>query len=825
MDSELANDVRFLTTRLGDIIREQAGQEVFLHVEQIRRLSKRIREQGRAADVAEALALIASLPEREAYLIAHAFSLFFQLVNLCEERTRLRKLRAAEEPKQSLRSLFRELAEAGVSTERVQACIDALEIEPVLTAHPTEAKRRSVVYQLWRLRERFDSPDEVLETLWQTEEIHERKLEPLDEVDNALTFFHRAIFDAVPAFYEAFDRELARRYPAVRRRRAFLTFASWIGGDRDGNPYVTPDVSLETVERQRCCVLAHYREECGLLAAELSHHAAAPPPADAPSERFRNQVHAAAAALDARTAAHDDRAAFDHRAAMAEDSIPPPDDRRAAPFLDALRAVQRELREQNAWRTASGRIERLATQAEVFGFHLAELDFRDNSDKLERPAEIGEELAALRRIQERHGEAAAHRFVLSMTHGAGNVREVLELAHQVNVRALDVVPLFETIHDLEAAPGIMRELYEDAGYRQHLARRGDVQEIMLGYSDSNKDGGYLAANWFVHEAEVRLASLADECSVKLRFFHGKGGSIDRGGGQSYRSLRAQPCAAYGGRIRITEQGEVISLKYSSPEIAERNLEQLASAVIAATLLPPPDALHGDRLPGWRAAAARLARDSFEFYQALVYGTPGFTDYFRQATPIDVIERLRLGSRPSRREPARSLSTLRAIPWVFSWTQSRHLLSAWYGIGFALERFVAEDARHRAILRDMYAEWPFFAALLDNAQQSLAKTDMHIAAQYAALVEDPKLREEVFGRIRAEYERSVSMVLDICGDRELLAGNPVLKESIQLRNPYVDPLNYLQIHFLPQWRREDAERLQRLLALTVGGIAFGMKSTG
>ncbi|HEU4618628.1 MAG TPA: phosphoenolpyruvate carboxylase [Gammaproteobacteria bacterium] len=807
MDPQLANEVRFLTTRLGDIIREQAGRDVFLHVEQIRRLSKLIRAEGR--DVGEALELIAGLPEHEAYLLAHAFSLFFQLVNVCEERTRIRKLRAADAPKQSLQRLFRELAEAGVPAERVQGCLDALEIEPVLTAHPTEAKRRSVVYQLWRLRRHFDAPDEVLETLWQTEEIHERALEPLDEVDNTLSFFHHAIFDAVPAFYEAFDRELARIYPGVRRRRAFLTFASWVGGDRDGNPFVTPDVSLETAERHRRCALARYREECDVLAAELSHRAAAPAAAreakdDAPSEHFRNEVRSAAAQLSAGDA--------------------PPD-----AFLADLRRVQHELREQNAWRTASGRIERLIMQAEAFGFHLAEIDFRDNSEKLERPAEIGEQLSVLRRIQDRHGEAAAHRFVLSMTHGAENVLAVLELARQVNVRALDVVPLFETIRDLESAPAIMRQLYEDAGYRRHLASRGDVQEIMLGYSDSNKDGGYLAANWFVHEALGRLAGLADECGVKVRFFHGKGGSIDRGGGQSYRSLRAQPSAAHGGRIRITEQGEVISLKYSTPEIAERNLEQLTTAVIGAACLPGPDELHADRLPEWHAAAERLARDSFGFYQDLVYRTPRFEEYFRQATPIDVIERLRLGSRPSRREPSRDLGKLRAIPWVFSWTQSRHLLSAWYGLGFALERFAAERREQRALLRRMYADWPFFASLLDNAQQSLAKTDMHIAAQYAALVGDAGLRDGVFGRIRDEYERSVERVLDVCGERELLAGNPVLKESIQLRNPYVDPLNYLQIHFLGRWRAASdeaaAEKLRRLLALTVGGIAFGMKSTG
>jgi phosphoenolpyruvate carboxylase len=782
----------------------------------LRQFAKQLRENPSDSHAGQLSGLVAAVEPGEAYQIAHAFSLFFQLVNVCEERQRIRRLRETPEPGQSLRRLFRELEEAGVSSETLQACLDELDIEPVLTAHPTEAKRRSIIYQLWRIREDFEAPDEVLETLWQTEEIHQRKLKPLDEVANTLQFFDACIFDAVADFYRVFDDELRQRYPDVKSPGAFLRFASWIGGDRDGNPHVTPVISRKTVSLQRECALAHYRRQCALLIAELSHHTAdrrpfaglAPKKRHEAGELFRAQIDATARKLT--------------RASLSPEEL-----------IADLERVRDGLAAQNAWRTASGRIDRLIRQARVFGLRLVELDFRDNTEKLDGDsAELRAELETLGRIQTDYGAAAAHRFVLSMTHDADQVLQLLALAREAQVTELDVVPLFETIADLERATGIMHELYTDTGYREHLAGRGNVQEIMLGYSDSNKDGGYLAANWFVHEAQSGLAALADEHGVKLRFFHGKGGSIDRGGGHSHRSLRAQPHAAHGGRLRITEQGEVITLKYSDPEIARRNLEQLTSAVIAAACLPAPDELSADRLPAWRDAMEALARDSLAHYQALVYDTPEFQAYFWQATPIDVIEQLRLGSRPSRRTASRDVRTLRAIPWVFAWTQSRHLLSAWYGIGFALERMTVDHPKRLTLLREMYRDWPFFTALIDNAQQSLAKTDMHIAAQYAALVDSAEVREHVFGRIRAEYETSVASVLAVSGADSLLAKDPVLSESIQLRNPYVDPLNYLQIRFLPVWRREpakDANRhenpLRRLLALTVGGIAFGMKSTG
>jgi phosphoenolpyruvate carboxylase len=786
MDQQLRSEVRFMTTRLGDIIREQAGQIAFSHVEQIRHLAKEIRLHHDRASIHAKRRLVAALTTREAYQVAHAFSLFFQLTNLCEERARVRHLQANPEPAQSLRRLFRELKNAGVTADAVQRCLDALEVEPVLTAHPTEAKRRTTLNHLLRLASRFDSPDEILEALWQTDEIREHRVGPLNEVDNVLFLFDRTILPAIANFYATFDAELCAAFPEVKRTRPFLTFASWVGGDRDGHPFVTPEVSLETIARQSDRIVEHYRTECAALVNELTHatrRQSAARDSFQPRETYRRELRAIGRRLPYRH------------------------------FVRDLKTVQTGLRRQGAYRAAEGRIAGVIAQAQSCGFHLAQLDFRDHSRQA--PGELLDELRTIRAIQRDHGEAAAHHFILSMTHDASDLTGLLAQAIRAKAR-VDIVPLFETIDDLGRATQIMDAVLRDPSYREHLRRRGDVQEIMLGYSDSNKDGGYLAANWFLYRAQERLAQLCDAHGVKVRFFHGKGGSIDRGGGMSHRSLRAQPHAAHGGRIRITEQGEVIALKYSNPVIAQRNLEQLTSAVIAANCLPAPVAD-----PAWETTMEQLARESFEFYQELVYRTPEFLPYFRQATPIDLIEHLTIGSRPSRRGGEGDVRQLRAIPWVFAWTQSRHLLSAWYGIGHALEA-------HGGIgqLREMYRRWPFFAALIDNAELSLAKTDLYIARRYSSLVKDAAVRRKVFGMIEAGYERSVRMVLSVTQRSRLLANQPVLAESIRLRNPYIDPLNYLQIRFLPRFRRnKENQQLRRLLALTVNGIAFGMKSTG
>jgi phosphoenolpyruvate carboxylase len=811
-DDQLRNEVRRLTTHLGAMVREQAGDRIFERVEGLRRLAKSLRQQASRGDALpeHIRQEVGALSEHDAYLVAHAFSLFFQVVNLCEERARVRHLKSHEAPAQSLRSLFRELKDEGVSATQLQSCLDELEVEPVLTAHPTEAKRRTTLNQIFRLAANLDAPDEVLEALWQSEQVREHQVTPLDELRNAVFFVERTILDTVASFYKTFDRELAAVYPKVHRKRAFLTFASWVGGDRDGNPFVTPEVSLAAGKRHHERVMAFYSRACESLLEELSHASPGVPPPERgspqdpfqPSERFRRMLAEIRAKLQA--------------------GYTGPEELRKD-----LRQVQAGLLRQKAKRAAQGKLADLLLQVEAFGFHLLELDFRDHHDKVwEKSEEVVAELRALAELQRLYGVRAANRFIVSMTTSAEDVLRVLKLAREARCEGLHIVPLFETIEDLERAAGILDALWKSPVYRAHLRRLGHVQEVMLGYSDSNKDGGYLAANWYLYRAQKEISALADRRKVKLRFFHGKGGSIDRGGGQSYRMLRAQPFAAHGGRLRITEQGEVISLKYSNVDIAQRNLEQLTSAVIASTALPARWAEDSARLATWETRMDELARTSQHAYQELIYRTPEMNEYFWQATPIDLIEHLRLGSRPSRRQRTTEIKQLRAIPWVFAWTQSRHLLPAWYGLGTALERFAEGNGRAIAALREMYQAWPFFTALLDNAEMSIAKTDLYIARQYSELVKSRAVRKKVFALIEAEYARTVHRVLEVTQRKSLLENQPVLAQSIRLRNPYVDPLNYIQLELLPRWRQgKQSVLLRRVLALTSQGIAFGMKSTG
>ncbi|HVT71953.1 MAG TPA: phosphoenolpyruvate carboxylase [Lacunisphaera sp.] len=808
----LQREIRHLVTRFDRIVTEQAGPRVFAPVRRLRQLAERAYRAGSARSWSRQQELVDRLDLATAHRVAHAFSLYFLLVNLCEERARERHLRSHRRPAMSLRSVFHELARAGVPPARLQRCLDRLEIQPVLTAHPTEAKRRTVLNHITRLRARWDDPDEVLETLWQTEEIREQKVGPLDEVDHTLYFFDRTIIATVPAFYATFDAELARHFPSVRRRHAFLTVGSWVGGDRDGNPFVTPAVSREAAARHHATIRGFYLRECALLEEELTQ--AAPDqdldrPHDLPVRPRRLQPYEVIRGRVAR---------LRHRLETGRCD--------ATAFVAALTAIRDDLARQGAARAARGRIARLLTQAETFGWHLATLDFREHSGRIESdPGAVRAQMQEIRRIQRRYGRSAAQRYILSMTRQAGDLLALLRLARRSGLEAVDLVPLFETISDLERAPATMARLWADPRYRRHLRRRGDVQEVMVGYSDSNKDGGYLAANWFLQRTQRQLAQLADRAGIHLRFFHGKGGTIDRGGGASYRSLRSQPDAAHGGRLRVTEQGEVVSLKYSNPVIAQRNWEQLTSAVIASTCLPKGSGRDRRRFEAW---TERLAQLSLGHYRRLVFETPAFADYFWQATPIDLIEHLRLGSRPARRSPGQDIRQLRAIPWVFAWTQSRHLLPAWYGVGHALAAFARErDGLDR--LSEMYRASPSFRALIDNVEASLAKTDLGIARLYAGLVPSAEVRSGIFGLIEAEYRRAVSGVLAVTGHAELLETQPVLARSIRRRNPYLAPLNHLQIRFLRQWREaapaDRTERLRRLLALTVQGLAAAMKSTG
>jgi len=906
MDETLRREVRLLTTRLGAIVQEQCGPKVFEAIENLRTLAKQIRQKLDPDLLRAEEQQVNRLTLAQAADVAHAFSLFFHLVNLCEERQRVRRIRAYEEREDggpmTLRHTFNEARRHHIPHEAVKQLLASIHIEPVLTAHPTEAKRRSVFNHVLRLGRTLETlhaaPSAVaqreidpwIEALWLTDEVRERPVTPQVEIENSLVFLERTIYDLAGIFWEKFREELAR-FEARLQTPPFLRFGSWVGADRDGNPHVTPQTSLEAAEEQRHSILRYYRQSVQRLLGLASFPVRDPRlereirrdlerdmrryPAtrafenlDQPHEYYRRKARVMIWRLE-------------RTLARAPGAYATPAD-----FERDVYLLERLLAAHPSPRIARLGPARLRTAIQVFGFHAAGLDFRQHASAtraaageilrrarlpsgarraqeglpldpaaarieaiqrlLSKPPVRGsfsaatrgtmDEFRVMKEIQKRHGEPAAPHYILSMTASAADVWDVLLLGKQAGLvtsrggklrSSFDVIPLFETLEDLEACPEILEELFGDPVYRRVLRSRKDFQEVMLGYSDSVKDGGYVAANWALFRAQKRLARVAEKFGVRLSLFHGKGGTIDRGGGQSHRSIQAQPSAAPGGRIRITEQGEVISLKYANLDIARRNIEQLVTAVLDAHLL------HFKRVqqalvPEWEHYAEELAAASRNFYRQLVYETPEFPQYFRQATPIDLIEQLRLGSRPSRRFRTDDLRDLRAIPWVFAWTQSRHFLPSWYGVGHALEKFIANHAPHGLDrLREMYQGWPFFDVLINNAEMSLAKTDLYIAERYAALVRPQELGQSVFRRIREEYERSVRRVLEICGHSQLLGRQPVLAESIRLRNPYVDPLNFLQLRFLAEWRRSrrtDPELL-RLLQITVGGIAFGMKSTG
>jgi phosphoenolpyruvate carboxylase len=898
MQETLRSEVRCLTTRLGAIVQEQCGPKIFAAIENLRSLSKQIRQHSDPSVLQAKDQAVNRLTVAEAAAIAHAFSLFFHLVNLCEERERVRRLGAyarheAGAP-MSLRRTLMELKRHRVPLAALRRLLDSMRIEPVLTAHPTEAKRRSVFNHILRIGHTLESHcgdtgaalereiDPWIEALWLTDEVRERPVTPQIEIDNTQVYFDRSIYELAGDFWKMFQDELTRAYPGIRKDVPFFRFGSWVGTDRDGNPNVTPESSLEAAEALRKGILRYYLRVCSQLLSLVSYPCRQPELAlkiqqdlrattkrfpatatlgdsDQPSELYRRKIRVMMWRLEQTLRRLD--GAYEG----------------PAEFIQDARLLEEMVEQQPSPRVAARGPRRLRVAAQVFGFNSASLDFRQHSSVTRAAAEelirvaglpvepqearirsiqrlltahdVPEpvtlacqkairEFEALKQIQTRCGKAASHRYILSMSTSAADIWDLLLLGRKAGLvlrsqanrlrSFFDAIPLFETYSDLIACPTILRQLFSDPLYRSLLLSRENFQEVMLGYSDSVKDSGYLAANWSLFRAQQGLEEVAKQYGIRLGLFHGKGGTIDRGGGMSYRSVQAQPHAAPGGRLRITEQGEVISLKYSNPAIARRNLEQLVSSVVDANLLHPRR-IAKERLTDWHAYAQQLAEASRSFYRDLVYETPEFPHYFFQATPIDLIDQLRLGSRPSRRYRSQELENLRAIPWVFAWTQSRHFLPSWYGVGFAFEEFVkSHTSRGLALLREMYRGWPFFSVLVDNAEISLAKTDLYIAGRYAALVRPASLREKIFGRIEEEYHRTVRHTLDIREGSRLLEHQPVLAESIRLRNPYVDPLNFLQLRFLERWRanhKAASPELLHLLQITVGGIAFGMKSTG
>jgi phosphoenolpyruvate carboxylase len=735
MDENLRREVRLLTTRLGALVEEQCGRKTFESIETLRRLSKQIRQHPDPAALEACDAEVRGLSLPRASDVAHAFSLFFHLVNLCEERQRVRRLRAYEKLENgapmSLRRTFTAAAKHHLASAALEPLLRSMRIEPVLTAHPTEAKRRSVFNHVLRIGQSLEalgessersvekSVDPWIEALWLTEEVRERPVTPELEVENSLVFLERTIYDLAGIFCERFNQELGRVAPRLGEVPPVIRFGSWVGTDRDGNPNVTPHTSLEAAERLRRSILGYYRHNLSRFLGLISFPCSGPGletrigqeiardtrrfPAtrvfqsvDQPHEHYRRKIRIMMWRLE-------------QTAARAKGAYASPRE-----FEREVKLLEEALREHPSPRLATLGPGRLRSAVQVFGFHAASLDFRQHetlvrraADEILRSAHLPaependrirsirsllakpqgrvkvsgaarrtiEEFKALKEIQTRCGEDASHRYILSMTHRAADLWDVLLLGWQAGLvqcdrsgryhSSIDAIPLFETLDDLEAGPGILERLLKDRVYRRLLRSRGNFQEVMLGYSDSVKDGGYFAANWALFKAQKRLWQVAEEHDVRLGLFHGKGGTIGRGGGQSHRSVQAQPYAAPGGRMRITEQGEVISLKYANLEIAERNLEQLVTSVLDTHLLHRDDQPPEEQLESWEVCAEEIAHASRHFYRQLVFATPDFIDFFRQATPIDLIENLRLGSRPSRRSSSKDLENLRAIPWVFA----------------------------------------------------------------------------------------------------------------------------------------------------------------
>lgn len=895
---KLRADIRFLTSILTDIIREQQGEELLLKIEEIRTLAREIRQSQNPLLVESQKKLIASLSYEQAHYVTRAFTIYFQLLNIAEEVQRIRRLRYYDQNLEilqdmSLRKLFRDLKDENFTNQEIAEFLTQCSIEPVLTAHPTEVKRRTVLDHLFFIcgqliqldRVNLTIPEhekvttqikESLEILWQTAEIRNRKVEVLDEVDHTLFYFDRTIIELIANIHQKIERELK-----IEGVEPFIHFGSWVGADRDGNPNVTPSVTHTTAIKQRKLIINFYLQAIEGFIRRFSQ-------SDQyvkVSKKFLDSLDRDKVALPELAKELDryevqevyrKKFSFIHRklelVLTAKSGRYP----NAQAFIDDLYLVQESLEKNKGFMAAHGELDRLITQVKTFGFHLAKLDFRDHSQKVRRTIAdllgeggfqkntlLNEILKAKRRSLTAHGVESKDvlgqfkifsqlkekfdsniidNYILSMTESAADIlalfylgvsHGLIHIAHKkVKVAHISFVPLFETIDSLQRSHEIMEELFSIPIYRSYLKAKGDLQEIMLGYSDSSKDGGYLAANWNLYQAQKNLFKTAEKYGISLKFFHGKGGTVDRGGGESHRAILGQPYSAAGGRIKITEQGEVVSQKYANPMVAKRNMEQMISAVVWSNLVTSRQAKHNTKIKVWEERLQELSDASLNFYRKLVFETPGFLQFYHQATPIDVLRISKIGSRPSTRSDKQTIDQLRAIPWVFSWLQSRYIISAWYGIGQALESYILENPSGLDDLKEMYRQWPFFNSLIHNVQVSLAKTDLYIAELYSDIVEDEELRMKIHNAMVEEHERATQAVLLISEQKELLDYHKILKESIRLRNPYVDPLNYLQLRFLKEKKdlspdASDARRsaIDEILLLTVNGIASGMKSTG
>ena len=887
-DTLLRDDVRRLGAMVGEMLAEQVSDAFLQQVEQLRRIAIARREQGQPVD---ALATrLAGVPLADAEALVRAFAAYFSATNLAERVHRIRRRRdyqrQGDAPQPGgLEAVLRDLRDAGVGLEELQELLARMRIEPVFTAHPTEAirralllKERTVVERLVADIDRTRTPPErsaddarirqSLTTAWQTTEAPPHKPSVADEVEHIGFYLSSVLYRVLPVFYESFADAVKAVYGERIALPQLLRFGTWVGGDMDGNPNVGADTVRGALAEQRKLALACYQGDLRALGDSLTQS----------HERIGVD-----AAIETRAAEH--RALFPEGAVRSRPRLADMPYRQllwsmrarlqatadgsagaypdAAAFIDDLELIDASLAAHRGEHAGRFALQRVLWRAKTFGLHMAALDLRQDSaahdealaaleggiewselplqvrvDRLHAlingaPATSPEAQAAqstlevFRSVRELRGTLGEHAFgpyIISMSRTAADALAVLALARiadcvEGGAVPLDVAPLFETVDDLEAAPAVMRALFADPIYRAHLASRGDRQTVMLGYSDSAKDGGLLASRWALQRAQVELLELAREAGVSIVFFHGRGGSVSRGGGKTERAIIAAPRGSVDGRMRVTEQGEVIHRKYGIRALALRNLEQMTGAVLRASLRPrPPEPREG----AWRALAAELATVSRTHYRALVHEHPDFPAYFRAATPIDVIERLHIGSRPSRRRDG-GIANLRAIPWVFAWSQNRSGLTGWYGLGTALRHGI--DSHGLDAMAAMTRDWPFFAALVDDVEMLMAKSDIAIFERYSRHAGN--LHAAFFPGIAAEFERTREAILAIKDRDELLADDYRLRLSIRLRNPYVDPISLLQVDLLQRWRAGDRadEDLLRALVATVNGISAGIQNTG
>ena len=924
-DLPLSDDIRLLGRVLGDIVREQEGEAVYALVEQIRTLSVSFHRDANQADDKKLTKLLKGLSSDSAMKVLRAFTYFSHLANLAEDRHHIRR-RAVYERMGSYQDgsipvAMKKLHAAGVTSQMISKTLEESLISPVLTAHPTEVQRTSILEAERDIANLLSTRDQIKESsrannpskdallikelkaneeqirarvlqLWHTRLLRFTKLTVADEIENALTYYETTFLREIPKIYAQLEDSLSGNSIA-----SFLKMGQWIGGDRDGNPNVNESTLEYAITRQAEMVLRHYLTEVHHLGRELSlsalllkfpkkmqELAGASPDTnehrqDEPYRRALTGIYSRLAAT-LKVLTHTDAA----RHAVA----PQNPYTYAEEFLADLKVIEASLISQGAKALSDRRLRGLMRTVQVFGFHLATVDLRQSSDMHETvlaeflnvasieanylslsEAQKRELLLSLlkdprslrvndhqysdfavseigifemaKKLRHRFGKEAIRHYIISHTETVSDLLEVLLLQKEVGLMHgvigkkatadLIVVPLFETIEDLRNAAPIMRDFYGLPGILDLVKKSGAEQDIMLGYSDSNKDGGIVTSNWELYCAEIALVQIFEvlekSAGVKLRLFHGRGGTVGRGGGPSYDAILAQPPGTVRGQIRLTEQGEVIGSKYANPEIGRRNLETLVAATLEATLLNPTK-------PATKAfleAAAKLSQASMDAYRGLVYETPGFAEFFFDATPVREIAKLNIGSRPSSRKASQKIEDLRAIPWGFSWGQCRMTLPGWYGFGSAVESFLnqptaANKKTALSLLQKMYKEWPFFRTLLSNMDMALAKSDLALASRYSELVPDLKLRKKIFGAIESEWNKTVNALNLVTGEKVRLAKNPALARSIRNRFPYIDPLHHLQIELVRRYRSgKHDERVQRGIHIAINGIAAGLRNTG